>query len=400
MANSNAGAPRRYTEADFTDFDHTGPDTLAGRYMRRFWHPVFLSEELPPGWAVPITLMSERFTLYRGESGVPHLVEFACAHRGTQLSTGWVEDDCIRCRYHGWKYDGSGQCVEQPTEDPAFAARVRLSSYPVEEYLGAIFVYIGEGDPPPLPRYARMEQPGILEWEVAPRACNFFQEMENDPLHGSFVHRNPRLPQGVFEVPDISVEESAWGITWHRRYPTGDWLSQRGMPNLRHDLVRPRDGQGPWHNVFRWKVPIDDEHHTSFTVELVPVTGEAAERYRAARAAYFAKGGKVTDDEVVDAILAGKLRLDDVQRERWDLDMVRVQDDVTQIGQGAIRDRSHERLGRADGHLLLLRAQWARELRALAEGRPLKQWYLPDDLVCSVGPMRNRDVVGMVVEKA
>jgi 5,5'-dehydrodivanillate O-demethylase len=171
------------------------------------------------------------------------------------------------------------------------------------------------------------------------------------------------------------------------------------MPNLRHDLVRPRDGQGPWHNVFRWKVPIDDEHHTSFTVELVPVTGEAAERYREARAAYFAKGGKVTDDEVVDAILDGKLRLDDVQRERWDLDMIRVQDDVTQIGQGAIRDRSQERLGRADAHLLLLRAQWERELRALAEGRPLKQWHLPEDLVCSTGPMQDRDVVGMVVEK-
>jgi len=73
------------------DFVHTGPATLAGRYMRMFWHPVFVSEELRPGRAVPIQIMAERFTLYRGESGTPYVVDFRCAHRGTQLSLGWVE---------------------------------------------------------------------------------------------------------------------------------------------------------------------------------------------------------------------------------------------------------------------------------------------------------------------
>src|SRR5713226_7171098 len=105
--------------------------------------------------------MSEDFTLYRGQSGTPHLVAFRCAHRGTQLSTGWVEGDCIRCFYHGWKYDGAGQCVEQPAEDSSFPPKVKIVSYPTEEYLGLIFAYLGDAEhgdtgafrPPPLPRY-------------------------------------------------------------------------------------------------------------------------------------------------------------------------------------------------------------------------------------------------------
>ena len=83
--------------ADELDFARTGPGTLAGRYLRRFWQPVSRACDLEPGQTKPIQVMSERFTLYRGEDGAPHLVAFRCAHRGTQMSTGWVEGDAIRC---------------------------------------------------------------------------------------------------------------------------------------------------------------------------------------------------------------------------------------------------------------------------------------------------------------
>src|SRR6266571_9224741 len=133
-------AVRSESSVDSTDFAHTGPDTLAGRYMRRFWQPVFVSGELPRGVARPIRILNEEFTLYRGESGSPHVVAHRCAHRGTQLSTGWVEDDCIRCLYHGWRYDGSGQCVEQPGEGgEGFAAKVQIAGLPTREHLGLIF---------------------------------------------------------------------------------------------------------------------------------------------------------------------------------------------------------------------------------------------------------------------
>jgi 5,5'-dehydrodivanillate O-demethylase oxygenase subunit len=74
--------------------------------------------------------MSENFTLYRGEGGTAHVVAFQCAHRGLQLSVGWVEDDCIRCRYHGWKYDATDQCIEVPTEPESTAKTVGIRSYP------------------------------------------------------------------------------------------------------------------------------------------------------------------------------------------------------------------------------------------------------------------------------
>jgi len=89
------------------DLYRTEPGTLAGRYLRSFWQPVWRAKDLPAGEAVPLRIMSEDSTLYRGETGTPHVVAFRCAHRGTQLSAGWVEGDCLRCFYHGWKYESS-----------------------------------------------------------------------------------------------------------------------------------------------------------------------------------------------------------------------------------------------------------------------------------------------------
>src|SRR5262249_43556868 len=144
MTSTNGHNGQRRSNVEYTDYVHTGPGTLAGRYLRRFWHPVYLARDLAPGHARPLRIMSEDFTLFRGGGGTPHLWAFRCAHRGTQLSTGWVEGDCIRCFYHGWKYDGSGQCVEQPAEDAGFAQKVKIKSYPCEEYLGLIFAYLGD----------------------------------------------------------------------------------------------------------------------------------------------------------------------------------------------------------------------------------------------------------------
>src|SRR5579863_8470659 len=128
---------------DWTDFYHTGPGTLAGRYFRRFWQPIARAEDLPAGRAKPVRFASEDFTLYRGEGGAAHALAFRCAHRGTQLSTGWVEGDNLPCFYHGWTYDPSGQCVEQPAEPEPFCQRIKIQSYPAREYLGLIFAYLG-----------------------------------------------------------------------------------------------------------------------------------------------------------------------------------------------------------------------------------------------------------------
>jgi 5,5'-dehydrodivanillate O-demethylase oxygenase subunit len=387
MAATETPKVNTYTEADYTDFDHTGPGTLAGRYLRLFWHPIYRAEDLPPAWAKPVKIMSEEMTLYRGETGQVHLIAMRCAHRGTQLSTGWVEDDCVRCRYHGWKFDGNGQCVEAPLEEPNFHQRIKIRSYPVEEYLGLIFAYMGEGDPPPFQHYPVMEQEGIYDVETYTRACNVFNELENDPGHGPFTHKRPDSPRGVYNYPEeIKAAESDFGVTNYSRFPNGDIRSNNeGMPNIRHTITSSNHlypGSNLWCEVMRWKLPIDDYNHVSFQTTLIPLTGDQAQAYYDYRKQYLNSGGKIYDPHLSEEILAGKYRLEDVEREqRKSIDILHIQDDATQIGQGAIRDRSQEHLGRSDAYVVVWRRIWEREMRALAEGRPLKQWRLPEDLM-------------------
>lgn len=400
MAAVNGESKTPNTETDYTDFAHTGPDTLAGRYLRMYWHVVQRSEDVAAGWAVPIKIMNEEFTLYRGESGTPHLVAFRCAHRGTQLSSGWVEDDCIRCRYHGWKYDGSGQCVDQPMEDPSFGTKVRIKSFPVQEYLGLIFAYLGEEEPPPLPRYAPLEEEGVLENDVLIRACNWVNNVENDFGHGPFTHRNIGLPKGVFYVPEVTVQETEAGFKTIAKYPNGDVrIAYRGIPNTGFQKSPPRDPALGWRSTFLIWEPMDDGSFMQFRADLTPVTGEAAHRYEEARQKWAGHGGKEFDPELSQEVLEGKLRLDDIERSRADINITRVQDDVTQIGQGVIRDRSQELLGRSDAQVLLVREIWRRELRAFAEGRPIKRGSLPDDLIVTGGGDSGQDLKYAVYER-
>src|SRR5262245_10142052 len=169
----------------------TKPGTPAGRYLRLFWQPVYVAENLKAGKATPVRIMSEDFTLYRGEDGQAYAVASRCAHRATQLSVGWVEGNCIRCRYHGWKYDSTGQCVEQPGEASGFTEKVRIKTYPLEEYIGLIFVYLGEAGAPPLPRLPRSLTDVAFVWSYGhSRPCNYLNGLKNDPTHLAFTHRD------------------------------------------------------------------------------------------------------------------------------------------------------------------------------------------------------------------
>jgi 5,5'-dehydrodivanillate O-demethylase len=382
------GASQGYGDADYSDYAHTGPGTLAGRYLRRFWQPVALARDLPAGRARPMRILGEDYTLYRGEGDTPHVVAFRCAHRGTQLSTGWVEGDCLRCFYHGWKYDATGQCVEQPAEDASFAAKVRIASYPTEEYLGLIFAYLGEGDAPSLPRFVELEADGLLEWSTYLRHCNYSNNMENnlDQVHIAFAHRRSVFT-GVGltdDLPTLEVVETEFGIEQRTSRP-GKGVRQTYilMPNAVYFAGTPRTAESGWRRTLTWRVPRDDVGHYAFNVSHVGVTGKAAERYRAETARQDADLAALPPaDEIAAAVLRGELRIHDVP-ERPDL--VIIQDHVAQVGQGVIPDRARERLGRSDVALILYRQMWARELRALAAGQPLTRWTRPAALLPAGG---------------
>ena len=379
--NRGHGKPLRWE-----DLVSTKPGTLAGNYLRRFWQPIHRAEELRAGEAKPIEIMSEHFTLYRGETGAPHVVGFRCPHRGTQLSAGWVEGDCIRCMYHGWLFDGAGQCTEQPAEDKSFAAKIRIRNCPTREYLGLIFAYFGAGEAPPFPRYPHMEEDGVLEvlsTEIWP--CNFFQRIDNngDTYHVPFVHRGAYSASSANNragLPEISKEESPWGTTAYASFAQG-WRNvfQFFMPNayaFRNPSPEPECGA---EDRMQWDVPLNDERSLEFRLRRLPLTGKAADEYRARRAA-AATEPKISVAQMGAAVLSGKLNFQDLDKFFQDkIALVHSQDYVAQVGQGPIADRAQEHLGRSDAGIILFRKIWERELRALAEGRPLKKWCLPQD---------------------
>lgn len=370
----------------YQDLVSTRPGSLAGKFMRRFWHPIHRAEELGAGQAKPIEIMSERFTLYRGESGTPHVIDFRCPHRGAQLSAGWVEGDSIRCVYHGWRFNSAGQCTEQPAEEKSFAAKIRIKNYPTREYLGLIFAYFGEGEAPPFPHYRHMEEAGVLEvlsTEVWP--CNFFQRIDNngDTYHVPFVHRGAYSASSVNNrsgLPEISKEESPWGTTGYASFTQG-WRNvfQFFMPNVyafRNPSPEPECGS---EDRMQWDVPLDDDHSLEFRLRRLPLTGDAARDYCERRVA-AATEPKISVAQMGDAVLSGKLSFQELDNFFKDkISLVHTQDYVAQVGQGSRATRAHEHLGRSDVGVILFRKIWERELRALAEGRPLKKWVLPQD---------------------
>jgi 5,5'-dehydrodivanillate O-demethylase len=385
MALAKRKNKRSQNKLTWDDLVSTKPGTLAGNYLRRFWLPVYRAEDLAPGEARPIEIMSERFTLYRGEGGTPHVVGFRCPHRGTQLSAGWVEGDSIRCMYHGWLFDGTGQCTEQPAEDKSFAVKIRVPSYPTRQYLGLIFAYLGAGEAPAFPRFPHMEEDGVLEvlsTEIWP--CNFFQRIDNngDTYHAPFVHRGAYSVSATNNrsgLPEISKEETPWGTTSYASFAQG-WQNvfQFFMPNAYAFRNPSPEPECAWEDRMQWDVPLDDKRSLEFRLRRLPLSGAAAESYRARRAA--AQPVKVSVAQMGEAVLSGKMNFQDLDKFFQDkIALVHTQDYVAQVGQGSIADRSEEHLGRSDVGIILFRRIWQRELTALAEGRPLKKWVLPQD---------------------
>lgn len=350
----------------------TGPDTLMGKLLRQFWHPIATAGNLAPGAARAIRLLCEDLTLYRGASGTPHLIGGRCAHRCTALHTGWVQEDQIRCMYHGWRYDGSGQCTEMPAETNGKPEFVRLAGYPLHEYSGLIFAYMGEGEAPPfdLPRKDVLEDPSM---DVSIREdvwdCNWLQQAENslDATHVSYVHRWP-IPTPLGDQigatpPELEYVETDAGIRQTAIRPNGVRISNWTFPNNNNVLAAPPQPGDPWINASGWAVPIDDERTLRFAVTAYP-GGDVGERLR--------RTGGISTGRVLDyaKVLFEDHQLPDVGPG----DRITAQDYAAVRGQGVIHDRSKERLGASDAGIALLRRIIFRELDAIRAGKPAKRW--------------------------
>lgn len=357
------------------DFVHFGPGTPAGAYLRHFWHPVYRSEDLAPGWAKRIQIMGEYFTLYRGETGTAHIVQDRCPHRRTQLSIGTIEGDSIRCFYHGWKFAGDGVCEEQPAELPSLKEGVCIRSYPAREYLGLVFAYFGEGEPPEFEKFPEAEYDNGLPLSVKKIEVpfNFFQRIENslDEAHVHFVHRVSASAHKEFEsLPTAyEAEETDYGILRRTTYDRAGKKEIRQkyfmMPNIGLTMPPPATELDDWTPNLSWRVPVNDESTLSFSLSRRKDRGQKL-------------AGKTWDstDDVVEAILEGRTRLKDV--DPYHPRLFNIQDNTAIAGQGRIYDdRENEYLGRSDIPIMLLRKIYQREIRAVMDGKPVKRWRLP-----------------------
>src|SRR5437870_1291455 len=191
----------------------TGPGTLCGELMRRYWQPVALSEELPLHSApLPIKILGEDLVLFRDDQGRAGLLGFHCSHRGTDLSYGRVEDGGLRCLYHGWLYDIQGRCLEQPGEpDGGKNNTMSHLAYPCKETAGLVFVYMGPGEPPLFPGYEALAAPdehrAIRKYF---QECNYQQGNEGniDPVHLSYLHRQFQIREGEDRRQGLGVKGS------------------------------------------------------------------------------------------------------------------------------------------------------------------------------------------------
>src|SRR5947209_2409948 len=120
--------------------------------MRHCWHPVMYSSQLSDG-PEPVILLDERLVLIRLGGQVRCFADL-CVHRGTALSLGQVEDDQIRCAYHGWTYGPDGVCTSIPARfGTNIPRRARLRVYNVAEESGLIWVCLEDDPVFPIPRF-------------------------------------------------------------------------------------------------------------------------------------------------------------------------------------------------------------------------------------------------------
>jgi phenylpropionate dioxygenase-like ring-hydroxylating dioxygenase large terminal subunit len=217
------GRKRSAFNADWT---LVGAGTKMGELLRRYWHPVGLSShatDMPR----QVRVLGEDLILFRDKTGRPGLVHSRCAHRGTTLYYGRVEERGIRCCYHGWLFDVEGRCLEQPCEPEGgrHRDRVRQPWYPVREQYGLIFAYMGPPERKPvLPRYRCLEELDEGEFletndtsiggggpTIIP--CNWFQHYDNlpDTFHVYVLHTTF---SGVQFVNDMGIlPEVSWHLT-------------------------------------------------------------------------------------------------------------------------------------------------------------------------------------------
>lgn len=336
-----------------------GPGTPCGEVLRRYWHPIAVAAELNEETPKKrVRILGEDLVLFRlpsqGQNGVTGygLLDEHCSHRRASLYYSFVEEDGLRCAYHGWKYDNKGRCVDQPFEsDPEFKKEVFHRAYPVEKLSGLLFAYMGPAEKKPLlPRWDFLVE---ADWprkiEVQPVLnCNWLQPTENavDPSHTHYLHGETFRTKGLRDSSynlrksgRFEFEECEWGIRKRRVFANGE-------NEVGHLLVFPNLLRHPGSLHFR--VPIDDTHTQIFRIIRLntPASGLALES---------------------DGLPVQYIHTKNEQGE-FHMNTFPSQDAMAWETQGPLTDRSRELLGESDRGITLFRKVLRDQIRNVQQG--------------------------------
>ena len=355
--------------------------TPAGEWFRRYWLAVGITEELRD---IPIGLrvLGEELVLFRDLRGEIGLVGLHCPHRGTSLEYGDIEEQGIRCPYHGWLFDTAGHCLDQPAEpaNSQFCKKVRHLSYPVRELGGLIFAYMGPDreSPPSLPKYSPLARTGGQRFMEGIRYYDYnwlnFVENVLDPVHFSVLHRSDPS-DGTWrswffnrhEIPQFDAFETSYGVKVISRKPgptpDTEYVDEKcvALPsilqigdleftNFKEPTSALVEGSHIEHIMFA--TPNDDDHFMLFTVDYY--TGDDPD--------FFAKLAASRPPPP-------KTEKKDYDKRRYTpfRGSVRDEDLMTQGTQGAINQRQ-EHLGQSDRGVILLRKRIVNAMKVVQRG--------------------------------
>ncbi len=261
----------------------TAKGSACGEYLRRYWQPVALTSEVED---VPslIKVLGEELVLFQDKSGRYGLVHKQCPHRRASMEFGVCDQRGIRCCYHGWLFDIDGTILEIPGQPEKMSALVKsqtaLGAYPLKEYRGLIFAYLGPIDEiPEFPVYDTLEIEGqTLVPYRADYSCNWLQVLDAilDPIHTSFLHSRmsrAQFSEGLGEIGELLFYQREMSFLGANVRRVGEhvWVrvNELVLPNYTQaGSAFAADGTRPIYygrTAFsRWVVPIDDENTTAF----------------------------------------------------------------------------------------------------------------------------------------
>ena len=353
-----------------------GPGTPMGELMRRYWHPIAGSVQLTADNPTKeIRLLGEDMVLYRDAKGTLGCVEPSCAHRKANLSYGIPEENGIRCAYHGWIFNEQGQCVDQPSEPEGskFKDKVRIKSYPAQDYGGLIWVYMGPQPAPVLPKWDVLAWEGHKDNWATMLPSNWLQCQENslDPLHFQWLHRywggwqmsrnkppeerdawNAVMGARGADHRKIGFEVTDYGVIKRRlvgeeQESDDHWAI--GHPILFPNILRVSHG-------LEIRVPVDDTH----TLHVIT-------NYR-----QYNDGEEPQDEVPFD-----DRPLYD-ENGRLVRDFVAAQDQVAWVIQGPVSDRTTERLGVTDVGIIMFRRMLDEQMSVVEDGGTPLNFYTED----------------------